>query len=397
MVNDHQLSTRKEFVPKAPRIDREHNNKERGVLFMKAFKLMLCLAAIFVFVCQDGNAAEAENVVSKKSKVTFTGRVHAQFHTSNVEAADEMNNSFYIRRARLTAEYKNLSGTMESKVEYHLGEGGEKLQDSYVDLKLDPRFNFKLGQYKKPFSLWELTSTTKTMVIERGNKLIGSSWKSGNQIITEDGLYAGRDIGLMLHGKAEKVEYYLGIFNGNGYHKKQDNDNGKLIGGRVVYIARKDLAVGASFSNRTISKYDKFVDTTQNGNSAGFQAFEVDLDYGIKHDVSKIGPWVQAEFLSGDNPHYSDKAKFMGFALLESYNVKVAEGGKLYSIRPAVRLDYAQRDTDDGDTKNILLTPGVDLFFDKDNRLQINVDVNMPQKDGADREIGIRIQGQMHI
>lgn len=362
---------------------------------MKTLKLMLYLVVVSVFVWSNVNAAE--NVVSEKSKVTFTGRVHAQFHTSNVKAAEDMNNSFYIRRARLTAEYKNLPGTMEGKVEYELGEGGAKLKDGYVDLKLDPGFNFKVGQFKKPFSLWELTSSTKTMVIERGNKIIGSDWKSSNQIIIKDGKYADRDIGLMLHGKAEKVKYYLGVFNGNGDHQKSDDDNGKLIGGRVVYSVQEKLDVGAGFSNLNISKYDKFVDVDQNGSSANFQAFEVDLDYGIRHNVSKTGPWVQAEFLSGANPHYSDEAKFMGLALLGSYNVKLAEGGKFYSVRPAIRLDYSQRNTDNDDTKNILLTPGVDLFFDKDNRLQINLDIDMPQKDGADKEIGVRIQGQIHI
>ncbi|UCE19331.1 MAG: hypothetical protein JSV84_03005 [Gemmatimonadota bacterium] len=336
-------------------------------------------------------------MVAKKSKVTFAGRLHGQFHTSNVEAAEDMNNTFYVRRARLAAEYKNSAGTMKAKVQYDLGEGGAKLKDGYVDVILDPKFNIKLGQYKKPFSLWELTSTTKTMVIERGNHLIGSSWKSSNQIITKDGLYAGRDIGAMVHGQVEKVKYYIGVFNGNGDNKKSDDDNGKLIGGRVVLSALEDLSFGASVSNRTVSKYQSFIDTTKNGSSDNFLAFEADLEYGIKDKVSRTGPWVQTEVVYGSNPIISDEANFMGFVFLGSYNVKLSEGEKIYSVRPAIRVDYAQRDTDDDDTRNILVTPGVDIFFDKYNRVQINLDVDMSQKDGADTEFGLRVQYQMHI
>ena len=355
------------------------------------------MISIVVFVCVSSIVNAQENVISKKSKVSFTGRLHAQAQTSNVEAADNMNNTFSIRRARLTAKFKNLSGTMEAKVQYDLAEGGVKLKDGYVELKFDPKFNIKLGQYKKPFSLWELTSTTKTMVIERGNKVLGSGWKGTNGIIIKDGLYAGRDIGLMIHGKLNKLKYSAGVFNGNGYHKKKDDDNGKLIGGRLVFSAFKNLAVGASFSNRTISEYDNFIDTTKNGSSASFQAFEVDMDYGIKHKVSKNGLWVQAEFLTGANPNYSDEAKFMGLALLGSYNLRMAEGGTIYSIRPVLRFDYSQRNTEDDDTRSILLTPGVDIFFDEYNRLQINLDIIKPQMDGADTEIGLRLQLQMHI
>jgi hypothetical protein len=346
--------------------------------------------------------AGEENVISKKSKVTFGGRLHAQFHTSNVDAADDMNNTFYVRRARLAATFKNSAGTLEGKVQYDLGDGGAKLKDGYVNFKLDPRFNVKVGQYKKPFSLWELTSTTKTMVIERGNKIIGSSWKSSNQIITKDGFYAGRDIGAMVHGKHEKVKYYVGVFNGNGDNKKSDSDNGKLFGGRVVVNAAEDLYVGGSVSDRIVSTYTHefvvdsvlHVDTTENAN---FAAFEGDVEYGIRNDVSKTGPWIQAEFVFGSNPHISDEAKFMALVFVGSYNKKLTEGGKVYSVRPAVRFDFAQRDTDDDDTRNILLTPGVDIFFDKYNRLQINIDINLPQEDGADTEIGARVQAQIHL
>jgi hypothetical protein len=258
---------------------------------MKALKLVLCFA-VLVSMWSCLYAGE-EVVVSKKSKVTFGGRLHAQFHTSNTEAAEDMNSTFYVRRARLAASYKNASGTLAGKVQYDLASGSAKLKDGYIDFKLDPRFGIKLGQYKKPFSLWELTSTTKTMVIERGNAILGSSSKATNQIITKDGRYAGRDIGAMLHGKAEKVDYAVGVFNGNGDNKKADDDKGKFYGGRLVLKATSDVRLGGSLCSQTVSSYEGFVDSTKNGESASFLAYEIDLDYGIGNDVSKTGPWLQ--------------------------------------------------------------------------------------------------------
>lgn len=358
---------------------------------MKSFRLMLCAVVV---ICIWTTAFAEENVVSKKSIVTFTGRLHAQYHYSNVAAAEDMNNTFYIRRARLTASYKNFSGKLAGKVQFDLGEGGVKLKDGYVDLKCAPVFGLKVGQFKKPFSLWELTSSTKTMVIERGNKIIGSSWKTTNQINIKDGLYAGRDIGAMVHGKAGKLAYAVGIFNGNGYHKSGDSDNGKMGGGRFVLNALENLSFGVSASNRYVSQYGTSTGDTINKH---FQAFEGDLEFGIKHHVSKSGHWVQMEGVYGSNPAISEDAKFMGVAFIGSYNVKLAEGGKIYSVRPAIRGDYSQRDLDNDDTRNILVTPGVDIFFDEYNRLQINVDIDKPLMDGADIEIGARIQIQIHI
>ncbi|GAB4342616.1 MAG: hypothetical protein Kow0037_30160 [Calditrichia bacterium] len=363
----------------------------------KFFKISMCIFLTLVLVALSAVAGD-NNVISKKSQVTFTGRLHAQAQSSNVEAAESMNKTFSIRRARLTASWKNLNGTLKAKVQYDLAEGGAKLKDGFVEVVTGSALAFKIGQFKKPFSLWEQTSTTKLMVIERGNKVLGSSWKGSNDIIIKDGLYAGRDIGFMVHGKSNKLTYYLGVFNGNGYHKKTDSDNGKLVGGRLVFQAAKDLAIGASFSNRRVSEYNSFVDTTKNGTGANFQAFEADVEYGIKNKVSKSGPWVQAEYVFGSNPHYSDEAKFMGLILSGSYNFKMKkEDGLIYSVRPVVRVDYNQRNTDDDDTKVMMITPGVDFFFDEYNRIQINMEIVKPQMSGADTEIGFRVQFQAHI
>ncbi len=83
---------------------------------MKISIIVRFVISIGVFVCISSIASAQENVISKKSKVSFTGRLHAQAQTSNVEAAENMNSTFSVRRARLTAKFKNLTGSMEAKV-----------------------------------------------------------------------------------------------------------------------------------------------------------------------------------------------------------------------------------------------------------------------------------------
>ena len=43
------------------------------------------------------------------------------------------------------------------------------------------------------------------------------------------------------------------------------------------------------------------------------------------------------------------------------------------------------------------LTPGLDIFSDGVNRLQINLDVNKQRMNGADTEYGLRVQLQQLI
>ena len=75
----------------------------------------------------------------------------------------------------------------------------------------------------------------------------------------------------------------------------------------------KNLSCGVSASNRYVSQYGTSTGDTINKH---FQAFEGDLEFGIKHHVSKSGHWVQMEGVYGSNPAISEDAKFMGIAFI---------------------------------------------------------------------------------
>jgi hypothetical protein len=344
-----------------------------------------------------GARGEEIDVFTRNSKLELSGRVQAQFHTTSVKEQTP-SSTFLVRRARLKASWRNGSGSLTGRVQYDLAEGSAKLKDGYVELKVNDRFRVRMGQFKKPFSLWELTSSTKTPVIERANRILGTSNAySTNAVAVKDGGYAGRDLGVQVHGGSGRLEYAFGLFNGNGDNEKQDDDSGKTFGARVVVEAPGGVRVGGAFSTRMVNEFETIAggDTTVADES--FHAVEADVEYGT-YKVDGGGPWVMGEFQWGRNPRFGDTdTSFMGFMGVFAYNVRMPYGSRVYSVRPAVRFDFSERNTDDDDTRTILLTPGLDIFFDPSNRLAINLDVNAPNADDADTEFAIRAQFQMLI
>jgi hypothetical protein len=361
---------------------------------MKSARSALLVILSFLVWASVVEAGE-EPVISTKSKLTIGGRLHAQFHTTSVEDYTP-SSTFFIRRARIQAEYE--AGILNAIIMYDMGEGTPQLRDAFVNVGMSDGFMIRMGQFKKPFSLWELTSSTKSMVIERANSILGTTNRySTNAVIIRDGRYADRDLGVEIHGKANKLAYAFGVFNGNG-RNQNDDDNGKTFGGRVVVNVVKDGGIGFGVSNRMIDDFETISGADTTVADENFQAFEVDLDYGIKDKVDQAGPWVQAEFVYGKNPQFANTdTKFVGFMVAGSYNILLENSDKVNSIRPAFRVDWSKRNNDDDDTRTILLTPGMDIFFDKNNRLQVNVDVNVPNAEGADTEFAFRTQFQMLI
>ena len=336
-------------------------------------------------------------VVTGMSKLELSGRVHAQFQTTSVDGFSP-SSTFSVRRARLKATYRNPSGSLTGRVQFDLGEGKAGLKDGYVDLKLTGGLGVKMGQFKVPFSLWELTSSTRIPVIERGNEILGTSNRySANEVVVKDGGFAGRDIGVELHGAWGRVEYAIGAFNGNGTNHKEDDDSGKTVGGRLVVEAAENLRVGGAFSNRTVSRFATISGPDTTVSSENFRAVEADLEYGT-HRVDRSGPWFIGEVQWGENPQFGDTdANFAGFIGVFSYNVLTPNSSLVHSLRPAFRVDFSQRNTGDDATRTTLVTPGLDIFFDAHDRLAIDLDVSVPSADGERTEYAIRTQFQMLI
>jgi hypothetical protein len=98
------------------------------------------------------------------------------------------------------------------------GENDNKLKDAWVEFGAKPIVAARLGQFKVPFSLQELTGDEYQLFLERAIDNVFSP---------------ARDIGLAVGGTTEskKIGYAVGVFNGNGEERRQDDKN-------VLYAAR---------------------------------------------------------------------------------------------------------------------------------------------------------------
>lgn len=183
-------------------------------------------------------------------KLVLGGFIQGQFEAGDVNAYDgrfpgtitaKTKDRFRMRRARIT-----VSGDFAEQFDFKLeGEFNQadginsprtafSTTDAFVNWHRFPEANLKLGQFKAPFGLEQLTSDTKLFTIERSQ-------------VTE-ALTPERQIGLQLWGKPfaevwpeqkDVLTYWAGVFNGNG-RNTITNDNNEFM-----YVARLEAQLFA--------------------------------------------------------------------------------------------------------------------------------------------------------
>lgn len=196
-----------------------------------------------------------------ETKLTLGGYIQANFEDGDVSAFEgrfgetALKDRFRLRRARI-----NLTGDFADQFDFKI-EGDFEQSDSaitaiksinpvtgvatttsnssrtefsgtdiFINWHAVPEANIKVGQYKAPFGLEQLTPDTLIYTIER-------SLPTG--AITPE-----RQIGAMVWGKPltnsapeykDWITYYAGVFNGNG-RNFNNNDNNEFM-----YVARLEL------------------------------------------------------------------------------------------------------------------------------------------------------------
>src|SRR5205807_875652 len=115
--------------------------------------------------------------------------------------------------------------------------------DIFVNWHAIPEANIKIGQWKAPFGLEQLTPDTKLFFPER-------SLPTG--AITPE-----RQIGVQIWGKPltnvwpeqkDLVTYYAGIFNGNGRNTTNNDNNNFMYVGRVELLPWRGKVLGQDSS-----------------------------------------------------------------------------------------------------------------------------------------------------
>lgn len=165
---------------------------------------------------------------------------------SGVGHEDGFSSSFSIPRIRLYAQGTVFKTWIGYKFEYEFSntntDGSNKVKDAYVDVTRLRMASVRMGQYKVPFSVQELTSDTRQEFIERA--------------ITNLKFAAGRDQGVMLWGATadKRFGYQAAVFNGGGEGRNQDDQG-------LMYVAHAWTAPFGEYklSEGPVDNTDKFI------------------------------------------------------------------------------------------------------------------------------------------
>ena len=212
-------------------------------------------------------------------KLVLGGFIQTNFEDGDVSAFEgrfgqtALKDRFRLRRARinLTGDFaENFDFKIEGDFEQNDGTSGNRTDFSGTDIWLNwhqfPAAQIKVGQYKAPFGLEQLTPDTALFIIER-------SLPTG--AITPE-----RQIGIELWGKPftnvwpeqkDLLTYYGGIFNGNGRNINNNDNNNFMYVGRLELMPFKGQLFGQSSSLKLggdvlNSRDDKGTNISQSGN-----------------------------------------------------------------------------------------------------------------------------------
>lgn len=140
----------------------------------------------------------------------INARMQARFTYESIDQADgeerEFETNFSIPAARLKLKGHVFSEKITYAFQTEFGKGNAQLKDFYADFAIKKNvFHLRVGQWVKPFSRQQITSSGKMEFAGRA--------------ITDKKFSAGRDIGVAFHNnysKSPKFEWALGVFNGTG-------------------------------------------------------------------------------------------------------------------------------------------------------------------------------------
>lgn len=355
---------------------------------------LVCLALSAVAAAAPAAAQESDPVF----RWALTGRVQVQASTTSVDGDDipvaPPATAFETRRVRLGAGFA-YDEWISGEVEADFAGGGARLTNGFVDLAVHDRLAVRAGQFKKPFGVFELESSTRIRTIERGVRIRGLEQLVGapaeTQYLLGSGGYAGRQVGVMAHGALGRLGYAVGVFNGEGANVQESSDS-KAVAGRVTWAARSPLVLGAAVSRQPTWLTEGPVPV---GDEIHGTAVELDATWG---GFRQPGLHARAEWMLGDTPFTStgsDLPTMTGVHGLVSWFAP--RDGRVEGWEPVLRLAWADPATElDGDS-GFLVTPGLNLYFNGRNRLMANADVYVPEQDGLDPELALVAQLQIHF
>lgn len=282
------------------------------------------------------------------------------------EWSDE-SSSFFIKRVRLDLRGA-LARTLDYRVQLEFA-SSPKIVDAYLHYKPFRQLNFKLGEYKIPFTIentdyvplkFELIEYP--LALQRlmgfaepiGGRYVGGAMQGGETL--KD---TGRDMGLTLHGsffpcgERALLSYDVGVFNGAGINLR-DNNRSKDVVARLTLRPVRGLTLSGSWY----------------GGEYGADCLERQrVSAGVCYDRGR--GVVRGEWIGGRT----------GYAATEEYAAGTFDSSGWYvlggvrltpTLIPVVRYDTLLPDTASADSRQTNWTAGILWRPVKPLRCQLN-------------------------
>jgi len=349
------------------------------------------LSLTFVLTMVSAAGAHAQVAVRwGDATLTVGGRLHTQYVTTSVKDHQPSSN-FFVRRARVNFDV-GVTDWIDARLQTEYVVGVVDLLDAYMRFKFSPGFQVTFGQFKRPFDLFELDSSTELPFIERDARVPGVESCPGVGKVcslsrfTEALMYSNRDMGIRVAGSAGDLDYAVAVTNGETLSQTGDNRGAKSWSGRLSYGLTDNLTVAGNFS-----AHDYYIEDV--GDQYGY-AWGGDLNYGDYQD----GLHVMFGLIGGDNWENLDDdnqaSKFLTSQILGSYYIET-ENSRVVAVEPVFRVSYGDADTNVADSSGWVVEPGLFAYFGGRNRIGINLSTYTPE--GGDMEYAIRMQTYLHF
>ena len=337
--------------------------------------------------------------------IKLTGRLHEQFYyfdNSDYAATVGSKSNFFTRRARIEARGqisenvavyiqpsfeggRNLSGVATTCTSTPVpagggtptltcrttGRSGLRLRDAWIDVRFSPEgrkgaLYLRAGQEKRPYSRYELTSSTNLPSIERGAGQ-GLLARASNDLFGANGFLA-HDVGASVRYEyklddTRLITVKVGAYNGQG-ESLSDVNNKKSFGARATVGITPKLDVGGSwFAHDGIVTVGGVPDSTFTN-----YAFDVDAQWGKPGDE---GLFALAEYLHG-NDATANKFTIRGMQGVAAYNIRMKSPTSwLYAVEPAFRVDIADPNTNADNDRVTTISAVLGIYMSSKAQLRV--------------------------
>jgi len=295
-------------------------------------KYVVCVSIVCVILVFAMNIAAEEKSVSYP-----TLKVNGYIHTNYTIDKDGGNN-FQAKRAR-----GKFSGNACQNVSYSLlfdfidDKKGSNLAVAYVAVNLLPQVTLKMGQFKTPFSMEYLTSSTKGDTIELA------------QVVNKLG--SKRDIGIQFSGDISPLlGYAVGVFNGTGSNASEENKRKDIVARGIIKPAKGILLGVSHYEGWSGTEEEENITKRRTGAQLGFD----------KESLS-----LKGEFIFGKN----NETSAYGWYGQVGYMLPVCSSKKM---QPIIKYDSYDPNSDKEEDKTDIATIGLNFFMTKNTKLQLN-------------------------